>query len=349
MSCRIDTTSLIAGACVIGNRGLGVLASTVPSTGEHGAGYLYNDLSLPADAGKEVRGLILTTPSAGTFTAFEDSSFTLTGAADGAYTFSYRLFVDGVDGGTASASITIGAGSGEAITGSGALTETTTGTLAASGTFTGAAEAITGAGALLETGVDTLAAAGTFTAADVDFGEPLTLMQARLAARLDPDLTLFDADLMDNTRTARQMAEHATGREYVAKTRTHKLADWPAATFPLPMHEATAVAISWWDGTIWQSLPAEEFLFYECGNGTGVAPAPGLQWPTLGDVPGGPRVKIDITAGSSTPSTTTPEPVRRYIKALVAYWQDMPSAVADRSSASAPYLERLLDEQRLYF
>lgn len=54
---------------------------------------------------------------------------------------------------------------GEAITGSGALTETTTGTLAAVGTFTAGPEAITGDGALLETVVDTLAAVGVFTAA----------------------------------------------------------------------------------------------------------------------------------------------------------------------------------------
>lgn len=109
MSLRIDTAELISGAYVIGDTGLGVLGSAVPSEGEHGASYLYNDLSLPADSSKEIRGLIVTPPSAGTFFAYEDGSFSLVGAPDGEYTFTYRLFVDGVDLGTATATIEIGA------------------------------------------------------------------------------------------------------------------------------------------------------------------------------------------------------------------------------------------------
>lgn len=105
---RVDTQSLIPGLLVCGNRGLGVLGSEVPSTGDQGPGYLYNDLSLPADAGKQVRGLILTTPSAGTFFAYEDSSFYLEDAPDGTYTFTYRLYVDGADMGTATATLRIG-------------------------------------------------------------------------------------------------------------------------------------------------------------------------------------------------------------------------------------------------
>lgn len=112
MSLRIDTAELITGAYVIGETGLGVLGSAVPSTGEHGASYLYNDLSLPADNDKEMRGLIVTPPSDGTFYAWEDGSFSLVGAADGEYTFVYRLYVDGVDSGTATATIIIGAGGG---------------------------------------------------------------------------------------------------------------------------------------------------------------------------------------------------------------------------------------------
>lgn len=107
MSLRIDTAELIFGAYVIGDTGLGVLGSAVPSTGTHGPSYLYNDLVLPADANKEVRGLIVTPPSAGTFCAYEDGSFSLIGAANGNYTFVYRLYVDGADLGTATATINI--------------------------------------------------------------------------------------------------------------------------------------------------------------------------------------------------------------------------------------------------
>jgi len=108
VSLRIDTAEWIAGALVIGGTGLGVLGSDIPSTGTHGASYLYNDLVLPADAGKEIRGLIVTPPSVGTFYAYEDGSFTFAGAPGGIHSFVYRLFVDGVDSGTATGTISIG-------------------------------------------------------------------------------------------------------------------------------------------------------------------------------------------------------------------------------------------------
>ena len=108
MSLRVSPSPLIAGAVVVGGTGLGVLGSLIPSSGDAGASYLYNDLTLPADNNVEVRGLIVTPPSAGTFFAFENGSFTLTGAPNGSYSFVYRLFADGVDLGTATASIQIG-------------------------------------------------------------------------------------------------------------------------------------------------------------------------------------------------------------------------------------------------
>ena len=97
MSIRVDTSPLISGAVVVGVPGLGVPAEAVPSTGEHGAGYLYDSLEFPADNGKEVRGLITTWPTLGTLTAFEDSSFEYDGPSD---TFAFQMYVDGVAVGT---------------------------------------------------------------------------------------------------------------------------------------------------------------------------------------------------------------------------------------------------------
>lgn len=108
MSMHFDS-SLIAGAYHFGNRGLGVLGAEVPSTGTHGPGYIYNDLVLPDDAGKEVRGYITTHDfPANTFVAFEDTGFTVIGAPDGVYHATYRLYVDGADLGTTTFTVTIG-------------------------------------------------------------------------------------------------------------------------------------------------------------------------------------------------------------------------------------------------
>jgi hypothetical protein len=109
MSLRIDTSEWISGALVIGGTGLGVLAENIPSTGTHGPAYTYNDLSLPADNGKEICGRITVWPASGTLTAAEDTSFTFVGA-DGSYSFTYQLYAGGVATGSPQASsIVIGA------------------------------------------------------------------------------------------------------------------------------------------------------------------------------------------------------------------------------------------------
>ena len=97
MSIRVDTSTLIAGALVVGNPGLGVLAEQVPSSGTHGAGFLYPSLQFPLDTGKEVRGFITTWPTLGTLTVYEDSSFEYVGDSD---TFAFQMYVDGVAVGT---------------------------------------------------------------------------------------------------------------------------------------------------------------------------------------------------------------------------------------------------------
>lgn len=96
-----------SGQRILGTCKSGVLAELIPSTGDQGPAYTYNDLTLPADNGKEIRGFILTWPSAGTLFAWEDTSFTFIGP-DGVYTFTYQLYVNGVaTGSPATVTITI--------------------------------------------------------------------------------------------------------------------------------------------------------------------------------------------------------------------------------------------------
>lgn len=122
MSLRIDSTEWISGALIIGETGLGVLGSAIPSTGDNGPGYAYNDLSLPDDNAKEICGRITTWPTLGTLTAFEDTSFEFTGP-DGSHSFQYQLYVDGVaTGSPVTVSLSVGA-----------ISATASGTLAALG------------------------------------------------------------------------------------------------------------------------------------------------------------------------------------------------------------------------
>jgi hypothetical protein len=105
MSIRVDSSSLIAGAVVVGSPGLGVLAEQVPTTGEHGGGIAATWLG-PEDVGKEVRVLITVWPSAGSLTVFEDTSFEYDGPST---TFDAQLYIDGAAVGTPqTVTITVG-------------------------------------------------------------------------------------------------------------------------------------------------------------------------------------------------------------------------------------------------
>lgn len=86
----------LSGKTLFGNAGFGVRGDALAASGDAGAGYLFDDISLPADAAKEIAGRILTWPSAGTLAANEDGSFSFLGAPDGIYTFTYQLYVDGI-------------------------------------------------------------------------------------------------------------------------------------------------------------------------------------------------------------------------------------------------------------
>ncbi len=94
MTVRVDSSQFVSGSTVIGVSGLGVLGSTISSTGQHGASVLYNDLALPADNSKEIRLLITQQVQYGTLFVYEDGSFIYSGTANDS--FKYNLYVDGV-------------------------------------------------------------------------------------------------------------------------------------------------------------------------------------------------------------------------------------------------------------
>lgn len=93
----IDTEDWLgAGGYSVGEHGFGVPGSSIPATGASGPGYAFNDLSLPADAGKEICGAITAWPLYGDLYAYEDTGFvyTRTASGDGVDSFQYQLYVD---------------------------------------------------------------------------------------------------------------------------------------------------------------------------------------------------------------------------------------------------------------
>ena len=94
---------------ICGTPHVGILGSLIPSTGDDGAPPLYGDVSLPADNDNEYRMHVTSIPSGLTLFAYEDSSFTASGA-DGLYTVTYDLYENGTNIGSTYFRIRIGAG-----------------------------------------------------------------------------------------------------------------------------------------------------------------------------------------------------------------------------------------------
>ena len=176
--------------------------------------------------------------------------------------------------------------------------------------------------------------------------EPVTLAEAKLAARIG-DTDAFDLVVPGLIVAARQMAEQQTGQLFMQQTWRAELVDWPAATDVLHVYRASAAVVTYWTGTAWASLSGASYMFDALGSGTALAPVTGGAWPALVDKPVGPRVRVDLTAGA-TSAAAVPECVKLYIKALVAWWIDNPSAGTPGSLQEAPFLRALLDPVRLW-
>jgi len=85
--------------------GHGILGYDIPLAGVSGGSPLLND---GVSAGEEYRWTLNTAPASGTLVIYENTSFDFYGAADGAYSFVYRLYESGVDSGLATVYLTVG-------------------------------------------------------------------------------------------------------------------------------------------------------------------------------------------------------------------------------------------------
>ena len=171
--------------------------------------------------------------------------------------------------------------------------------------------------------------------------EPVTVDEAKASARVDgPE---WDDIIAGAIVSAREVAEQETGQRFIAQTWRTELADWPAAGDVFAVHRPSAVAVSYWDGSAFQTLSG--FAWAPVDGGFGVVPALASSFPTLGEIAIGPRVRIDATAGAATAADVR-ECVKTFIKALVTVMVHDPALSAH--DAAGPLLLRMLDPVRTY-
>ena len=170
--------------------------------------------------------------------------------------------------------------------------------------------------------------------------EPITISEAKAAARIDADDRGFDRYIDTAIVAARKAAEHITQRVYVAATVEIALRDWPGRTEILRAPNVSETAIEYWDGTAWVTLDTDSYTVEPYKGGT-------LVWsdsfPTLGDKPGD-RVRITFDADA----TAAPECVKLYCMACVAAWIADPESQQSKALTPNPMFERLLDPERVW-
>lgn len=107
MSHLVSSSPPIASAHTVKRyAGFGILGADIPTGGTSGVSPVINDSPL---AGSEYHWRLETAPASGTVTIYPDLTFAHTGAADGTWTWQYRLYEDGVDQGVATVTDTFGA------------------------------------------------------------------------------------------------------------------------------------------------------------------------------------------------------------------------------------------------
>ena len=143
------------GRRILGVPNVGILAATISSqtaTGDNGAGLLYDESINPVNAGKQLRLVVTSPPSAGVFFAYENGSFDFSGAPDGSYSIGYNVLADNDLFSSDTAPLLVGVVNASASAGTGTSTGSGTG---------GDASTSGGANASADAGTGTSVGSGT--------------------------------------------------------------------------------------------------------------------------------------------------------------------------------------------
>lgn len=174
--------------------------------------------------------------------------------------------------------------------------------------------------------------------------EPVTLAEAKLAARVDG--TEFDALIPGLITTARRHAEQILDRSIITQTWELVLDEFPEAEIELGWPKVQGiVSLSYVDtaGTP-VNLPGSAYVL-DADNLPGwVLPSAGTHWPATYDTINAVRVRF--LAGYGEDGASVPEEVKTWIKAHVALWLRQVEAASDRKLEPVPYLDNLLDRER---
>lgn len=175
--------------------------------------------------------------------------------------------------------------------------------------------------------------------------EPLTLAEAKLHLRVDAGITDDDSLITALIVTARQQAEHRTGRALVTQQWRHSVDAFPADSLELPLPKLQSVqAVSYLDsnGTR-QTLANNEYDVIADELVGRIIPAYGKSWPSCREHPG--SVRVDYTCGYGA-AVDVPQSIKAWMLLAIGAWYENREALSSgQPVAELPrgFWEGLLD------
>lgn len=181
--------------------------------------------------------------------------------------------------------------------------------------------------------------------------EPLTLDQARLHCRVDPDYTTEDATLTALIIAARRMAEHELGRALVTQTWEEIYDEFPPSEIELTKPGVLSiVSVKYLDTDgVQQTIDSANYTLDAETLPGYVHPVVGYSWPSTIDSANAVRVRF--TCGYGPAATDVPGEIVAWIKMqLSALWENRKGWVEGVSVTPLPnrFIDSLLDRERVY-
>lgn len=180
--------------------------------------------------------------------------------------------------------------------------------------------------------------------------EPITLAEAKVQCKVDADITA-DNDLITGLITsAREQAEHRTGRCLIEQTHVLTLNAFPTYSLDLigsPLISVVSVKYIDGNGTL-QTLPAPDYQVIDDELVGRIIPAYGLSWPSARLQPG--SVQVEYKVGYGAAAADVPVSIKSWMKMAVATLYANRESVVTGTIAELPrdYMDGLLDPYRIY-
>lgn len=175
--------------------------------------------------------------------------------------------------------------------------------------------------------------------------EPLSLAEAKLHLRVDADITEDDGLIAALIVTARQQAEHRTGRALISQQWRYAVDAFPVDSLDLPLPKLQSVqSVTYLDSNgVRQTLAGGDYEVITDELVGRLVPAFGKSWPACRLFPG--SVQVSYTCGYGA-AVDVPQSIKAWmLLAIGAWYENREALTAGQPVAELPrcFWEGLLD------